>query len=119
MLGEKQVLDLLKVIHVMNLVLLANILFAFLDLGKYFSFSLLLLVAGVAVFITRVVFDNNLTYSQNIYSKPWYKTMAILSFPVFVFMLFYYKEWLFIFISIIFLVSFYYFNRFMKKKDLI
>jgi hypothetical protein len=119
MLGEKRVLDLLKIINGMNLVLLANVLFSFLDLGKYVSFSLLFLIACVVVLITRIVFDNNLTYSQNIYAKPWYKTMAILAFPLFVFMLIYYGEWLYLFLSIIFLVLFYYFNRFMRRKDFI
>lgn len=111
--------SILKVVNVMNIVLLTNVIVSVVGLNKYLSYMVLLLVAGLMVLITRIVFDNELTYETDVYSKPWYKTMAVLSLPILMIALIYYKEIVFFIFTLMFLVLFYYLNRFIKVKDLI
>ncbi len=111
--------SILKVVNVMNVVLLANVIVSVVGLNKYISYMILLLVAGFIVLITRVAFDNELTYETDVYSKSWYKTMAILSLPILLIALVYYKEVIFFIFTLMFVVLFYFINRFIKVKDLI
>jgi hypothetical protein len=113
----KKCVPLQKVLNVMNVVLLANVLIALLGYNKYFSFIAVLFVAGITVFLTRLILDNNLTSGTETYTKPIYKVMAIASFPILTMVLLYFKEWIFLLMLMIFMALFYYFNRFMKQKD--
>lgn len=111
--------SILKVINVMNVVLLANVIISIVDINKYISYMLLLMIAGIVVVATRVIFDNDLTYETDVYSRSWYKTMAILSLPTLMIILIYYREVVFLILTLIFVVLFYFFNKFIREKDLI
>lgn len=117
---DATIYNILRIVNSINIVLFLSVLLSYIQLNKYISFTILIVLSGLIVVISRYLFDVIFKFdNENMESTVVYRGISVLSILSLLGYLAYNKEVVLIIILFSFLALFYLGMRYITKSGII